>query len=315
MQKRKLDNSGIEVAPLALGTNVFGWTVDENTAFKLLDAFTDGGFNLIDTADTYAGWAHNGEGGQSETMIGKWLKKTGKRDKVVIATKVGKRMGAGKEGLSKKYILKEAEDSLRRLQTDHIDLYQSHADDPGTPIRETLEAYSQLISEGKVKIIGASNFSAARLAESLQTGEETGLPRYKILQPFYNIYDRKDFESELELLCRKEGLGVISYYSLASGFLTGKYRSEKDLNKSVRGGGVRNYLNTRGWRILGALDEVARKRNATPAQVSLAWLMAQATVVAPIASATTIVQLNELMKAAGLKMQTDEIDLLNQASD
>ncbi|MGD8610401.1 MAG: aldo/keto reductase [Desulfobacterales bacterium] len=314
MEKRKLGNSGLEVAPLAFGGNVFGWTADEPTSFTLLDGFVDAGFNLIDTADMYSTWVEGNSGGESETIIGKWLKRSGKRAKVIIATKVGKEMGPGTGGLSKAYIMKAVEDSLRRLQTDTIDLYQSHADDPETPLDETAEVYEQLIKQGKVRAIGASNFSARRLAESLQVSEKTGYPRYESLQPLYNLYDRNDFEKELQPLCREKGLGVISYFSLASGFLAGKYRTKEDLSNSARASFVEKYLNARGFRIVEALKKAAQQHNLTPAQVALAWLIAQPTVTAPIASATTLDQLNELMQAATITLDPAAIDQLNQAS-
>ena len=314
MKKRKLGNSGLEVAPLAFGGNVFGWTADASTSFALLDAFVDAGFNLIDTADVYSRWVEGHRGGESETLIGKWLKRSGKRAAVVIATKVGKEMGANRKGLSKAYILQAVEASLRRLQTDYIDLYQSHADDPQTPLEETLEAYDQLIKQGKVRAIGASNFSAQRLAESLEVSEQTGYPRYESLQPLFNLYDRVDYEKELEPVCREKGLGVISYFSLASGFLTGKYRSKADLSKSARGKFVEKYINERGFRIVDALKKVAQQLNLTPAQVSLAWLISQPTITAPIASATNLDQLNELIEAATIELNPSVIDQLNQAS-
>jgi aryl-alcohol dehydrogenase-like predicted oxidoreductase len=315
MTLRKLGNSGIEVAPLALGTNVFGWTVDEPTAFQLLDAFLASGLNLVDTADVYSKWAPGNQGGESETMIGNWLKRSGKRKSVIIATKVGMDMGNGKKGLSKAYILAGAEDSLRRLQTDYIDLYQSHEDDPSTPLEETLEAHAQLIKQGKVRAIGASNYKAERLAEALNVGRQRKLPRYESLQPFYNLYDRADYEAALEPLCLKEKLGVIPYFSLARGFLTGKYRSEKDLSKSPRGGGVKTYLNERGFRILSALDQVAKGYSSTPGRVALAWLIARPSITAPIASATNLQQLNDLVEATKLKLDQASIELLDQASD
>ena len=314
MEKRKLGNSGLEVAPLAFGGNVFGWTADESTSFELLDAFVDAGFDLIDTADVYSYWVQGHSGGESETIIGKWLKRSGKRSKVVIATKVGKEMGPDSKGLSKVYILKALEASLRRLQTDYIDLYQSHADDPVTPMEETAEAFDQLIKQGKVRAIGASNFSAQRLAESLEVSEQTGYPRYESLQPLFNLYDRVDYEKELRPLCREKGLGVISYFSLASGFLTGKYGSKADLAKSARGKFVEKYLNERGFRIVEALKRVAQENNLTAAQVSLAWLIAQPTVTAPIASATNLEQLNELIEAATIELNPSVIDQLNKAS-
>jgi aryl-alcohol dehydrogenase-like predicted oxidoreductase len=314
MKKRQLGQSSLEVAPLAFGGNVFGWTADEPTSFMLLDRFVDAGFNLIDTADMYSTWVTGNSGGESETIIGKWLKRSGKRAKVVIATKVGKAVGPGSGGLSKAYIMKAVEDSLRRLQTDTIDLYQSHADDPQTPLDETAEAYDQLITQGKVRAIGASNFSAQRLAEALAVSEKSGYPRYESLQPLYNLYDRDDFEKELQPLCREKGLGVISFFSLGSGFLTGKYRSKEDLSNSARGSFVEKYLNERGFRIVEALKRAAQQQNLTPAQVALAWLMAQPSITAPIASATNLDQLNELIQAATIELDSAANDLLNQAS-
>ena len=314
MKKRKLGNSGLEVAPLAFGGNVFGWTADEPTSFALLDAFVAAGFNLIDTADVYSRWVQGHRGGESETIIGKWLKRSGNRAKVIIATKVGKEMGPNSKGLSKNYIMQAVEDSLRRLQTDTIDLYQSHDDDQQTPLEETLKAYEQLIKQGKIRAIGASNYSAQRLAESLKVSEQTGLPRYESLQPLFNLYDRVDYEMELEPLCQQKGLGVISFFSLASGFLTGKYRSEDDLAKRARAGFVKKYLNERGFRILEALDRVAKQHNLTPVKVALAWLISHPSITAPIASATNLEQLNELIEATTIELDSSAIDLLNQAS-
>ena len=315
MKKRKLGNSGLEVAPLAFGGNVFGWTANEQTSFQLLDAFVAAGFNLIDTADIYSRFAPGNRGGESETIIGKWLKQGNRRDKVIIATKVGLEMGPGKKGLSKAYILGAAEDSLRRLQTDYIDLYQSHKDDPDTPLEETIEAYAQLMEEGKVRAIGASNYSAERLSEALAVSKEHDLPRYETLQPEYNLYDRAEYEEKLEAVCVENGLGVITYFSLANGFLTGKYRSAVDLSKSPRGERmVKKYLNERGFRILDALDEAAKQANATPAQVALAWLIARPSVTAPIASATSLDQLNDLISATKLELDEAAIELLNRAS-
>ena len=315
MKKRKLGDSGIEVSPLAFGGNVFGWTADETMSFKLLDAFVAKGFNLIDTADVYAHWVQGLEGGESETIIGKWLKRSGKRQSVIIATKVGKEMGPDKKGLSRSYIFQAVEASLRRLQTDYIDLYQSHEDDTQTPLEETLDAFDRLIQDGKVRAIGASNFSAKRLAEALQVSEQYGYPRYQSLQPLFNLYDRIDYEKDLEPLCREKELAVISYFSLASGFLTGKYRSEADLADRARADIVKKYLNERGYRILEALDKVAQQHNLTPAQAALAWLIAQPTVTAPIASATNLEQLNQLIQAAALELDPSSLALLNQASD
>ena len=314
MLKRKLGNSGLEVAPLAFGGNVFGWTIDEETSFRLLDAFTDSGFNLIDTADVYSRWAEGNTGGESETIIGNWLKRTGKRDQVIIATKVGMDMGEGRKGLSRAHILRSVDESLKRLQTDYIDLYQSHQDDPETLLEETLETYAQLIEQGKVKAIGASNFSAERLAQALKLSEENGLPRYESLQPLYNLYSREEYERELEPLCLEKNVGVINYYALASGFLTGKYRSESDLQKSPRGAGIKKYLNERGFRILKALDEVAARYNSTPAQIALAWLIARPGITAPIASATSLEQFNDLVEATKLELDDAAIEQLNNAS-
>jgi len=314
MKKRKLGKTELEVAPLALGGNVFGWTVDERMSFKLLDAFTDAGFNLVDTADIYSNWVPGNEEGKSEGIIGNWLKKSGKRAQVIVATKVGMEMAPGRKGLSRDYIIRSADDSLRRLQTDYIDLYQSHQDDPETPLEETLEAYGLLIKQGKVRSIGASNYSAARLAEALETSQRLGLPRYESLQPLYNLYDRAVYEDELEPLCVKENIGVIPYYSLAAGFLSGKYRSEEDLGQSARGGTVKKYLNERGSRIIDALDEVADKYNSTPAQIALAWLIARPSITAPIASATSLEQLDDLIEATKLELDKASIKFLNEVS-
>jgi aryl-alcohol dehydrogenase-like predicted oxidoreductase len=314
MKTRKLGNSGLEVSPLAFGGNVFGWTADEAMSFRLLDAFVAAGFNLIDTADMYSNWVAGNKGGESETIIGKWLQRSGKRQQVIIATKVGKEMGPNKKGLSKSYIFQAVEESLQRLQTDYIDLYQSHDDDTQTPMEETLEAFGRLIKEGKIRAIGASNFSAKRLAVALQVSEQHGYPRYQSLQPLYNLYDRADYEKELEPLCREKGLGVISFFSLASGFLSGKYRSEDDLANRARADMVKKYLNARGYRILEALDEVARRQNVTPVQAALAWLIAQPTVTAPIASATSLEQLNQLIEAVTLELDPSSTALLDQAS-
>jgi aryl-alcohol dehydrogenase-like predicted oxidoreductase len=314
MNMRNLGKSGIEVAPLAFGGNIFGWTVDAPTSFTLLDAFVAAGFNLIDTADVYSRWFPGNQGGESETIIGNWLRKSGKREKVVLATKVGMEMGPGEKGLSKPYILRAVEKSLKRLKTDHIDLYQSHLDDETTPFEETFEAYAELIRQGKVRAIGASNYTAARLAKALEASREKGLPNYVCLQPHYNLCERAEFEAALEPLCRDSGLAVIPYFSLASGFLTGKYRSEQDLSKSARGERVRKYLNERGLRILGALDQVARQHKSTPARVALAWLLARPSITAPIASATSLEQLDDLIDSTRLRLDDSAIEILNQAS-
>jgi aryl-alcohol dehydrogenase-like predicted oxidoreductase len=315
MQKRRLGKSGLEIQPLMFGGNVLGWTADEAMSFKLLDGFVGAGLDAIDTADVYSKWAPGNKGGESEAILGKWLKARGRRDKVVIATKAGNEMAPDKKGLSKAYILRAVEDSLKRLQTDYIDLYQSHVDDPATPVDETLSAYQKLIEQGKVRAIGCSNFTPARLAEALAASSAKTLPRYESLQPHYNLYERAGFEAELEPLCLKEKVGVIPYYSLASGFLTGKYRSEADFGKSPRGGRMKSYLNERGLRILKALDEVAARTRSKPGQVALAWLMARPTVTAPIASATSLAQLKELIGATRLKLDEESIGLLNRASD
>jgi len=309
---RELGRSGLKIAPLAFGGNVFGWTVDEKTSFDLLDAFVEGGFNLIDTADVYSRWVPGNSGHESETIIGKWLTRSGKRDRVLIATKVGK--SHSRPGLGAANIAAAVEESLRRLHIDAIDLYQSHADDNDTPIAETLGAYARLMEQGKVRAIGASNFTAARLAESLDVARANGLPRYESLQPEYNLVEREGYEAELEPLIRREQIGVINYYALASGFLTGKYRSAADLGKSARGDGVRKYLDARGLQILAALDEIAAAHGATPAQVSLAWLMVRPGITAPIASATSVQQLDEILGAAQLKLNANEIAALDSAS-
>ena len=314
MNNRRLGNSQLDVSPLCFGGNVFGWTADEATSFRLLDAFVDAGFNFIDTADVYSRWVPGHQGGESETILGKWFKGSGKRDKVVIATKAGFEMAPDKKGLSKAYLFRAVEDSLTRLQTDRIDLYQSHTDDKETPLEETLEAYGHLIQQGKVRAIGASNYSGERLAEALQVSKQRGYPSYQCLQPLYNLYDRANYESDLEPVCAANGLGVIPYFSLAAGFLTGKYRSEGDLSESPRGVRVKNYLNDRGFRILDALDQVAKQHNSTPAQVALAWLMARPSITAPIASATSLDQLNELFEATRLKLDAASIAALHQAS-
>ena len=314
MEKRELGHSGIKVGPLGFGGNVFGWTADESTSFRLLDAFVDSGLNLIDTADVYSTWAPGHHGGESESVIGSWLKKAGKRDKVVIATKLGKPMGEGRQGLSRKYIFEAVENSLYRLQTDYIDLYQSHEDDPATPLEETMRAFSELVNAGKVRAIGASNFGGKRLAEALAVSSQLGCTRYETLQQEYNLYARESFETDLRPVCERAGLSVLPYFSLASGFLTGKYRSEKDLGKSPRGSRVKGFLNLRGYRILDALDRVALEKKATPAQVALAWLIAQPTVVAPLASATSIAQWNELQGSVRLRLDDTALQLLDDAS-
>ncbi len=314
MQKRRLGQSQILTAPLVLGGNVFGWTLDEAGSFRILDEFVDAGFDFIDTADVYSSFVPGNVGGESETLIGKWLAQRGNRSRVVIATKVGMRMGADQEGLSRAYIFRAVEDSLRRLRTEHIDLYQSHCDDAGTPLAETLQAYAELIRQGKVRAIGASNYGAARLTEALDLAKRESLPRYESLQPEYNLYDRANYETNLEAICTQRGLGVISYFSLASGFLAGKYRSPADLKDAARAAFVGKYMNPRGERILRALDEVAACHHCAPASVALAWLMARPSVTAPIASATSSAQLKTLIAAAHLQLDPGEIEALDRAS-
>ena len=315
MKLRPLGRSGLSIPPLVFGSNVLGWTVSENDAFSLLDALIDTGLNVIDTADVYSRWAPGNRGGESEVIIGKWLAKRGRRDDVVIATKVGMEMGPGAKGLAPQYIANAVEDSLARLQTDYIDLYQSHADDPDVPMTDTLGAYQKLIEQGKVRIIGASNFTAVRLSEALMVSERHGLPRYESIQPEYNLYTREPFESHMQAVVLAQDVATINYYALASGFLSGKYRHIEDATLSARGQGVVDkYLNERGIRILHALDTVADSVGATPAQVALAWQMAQPGITAPIASATTLTQVEELGAAARLELDEAALTLLSQAS-
>ncbi len=314
MQKRELGRSGIEVPSICLGGNVFGWTIREQASFEVLDHAADRGLTFIDTADVYSRWAQGHQGGESEAILGKWMQQRGNRERIVLATKVGMDMGDGKKGLSSKHIVASIDDSLRRLRTDYVDLYQAHRDDPETPLTETLEAFAGLIRAGKVRAIGASNYSGARLEEALETSRREGLPRYESLQPEYNLYDRADYESDLEAVCEKNDVGVISYYSLASGFLSGKYRSESDLAQSQRGASVKKRLNERGFRILHALDAVAKQHHSQQAAVALAWLVARASITAPIASATSAHQVESLAAAAELKLASEEIRLLDEAS-
>jgi aryl-alcohol dehydrogenase-like predicted oxidoreductase len=314
MRTRSLGSSNIHIVPLVLGGNVFGWTIDASTSFRVLDAFVDRGFNFIDTADVYSRWLPGNHGGESETILGQWFQKSGKRDKVVLATKVGNDMGDGKQGLNKKYILEEVEASLKRLQTDHIDLYQSHKDDESTPLQETLEAYQQLIQQGKVRIIGASNYKGDRLTEAIQVAQQHNLPVYQTLQPEYNLYDRQDYEQDLAPVAEKLHLGVIPYFSLASGFLTGKYKTVADTKGKNRGSRVEKYFDARGEKILKALDEVSKQTHAKQASVALAWLLAQPTITAPIASATSTDQLESLFAAVDLKLDAASLEKLDQAS-
>jgi aryl-alcohol dehydrogenase-like predicted oxidoreductase len=318
IQRRALGRAGFSISPLVLGTNVFGWTVDEPTSFSILDAFVDHGFDAIDTADSFSRWAPGNHGGESETIIGNWLARNrSRRDQVHILTKVGSGMPGtdGKKTLAGKWIRRAVEDSLRRLRVERIDLYQSHWPDPDTPHEETLSAYDELLRAGKVRAIGASNFSAEQLANALRIADESGLPRYATLQPAYNLYDRASYEGPLRDLAIRAGLGVITYYGLASGFLTGKYRSRDDLGRSARGKSVEKYLDARGMRILAALDEVARRQSAQPAEIALAWLMQREGVTAPIASATSREQLASLVHAAELGLTAEDVATLESASE
>ena len=314
MAERALGRSGLTVSPLAFGGNVFGWSADAAATHALLDECVALGLNLVDTADVYSAWVTGNAGGESETLIGDWLQKRGQRDRVVIATKVAK--WGPRKGLSPANIQAACEDSLRRLRTDVIDLYQAHEDDPTVPLEDTLGAFARLIEQGKVRAIGASNYSAARLAEALDLARRHGLPRFETLQPEYNLVDRAGYEFELEPLVRTHDIGVIGYYALASGFLSGKYRSEADAAKSPARGAhvVRRYLNPRGKRILAALDDVACRHAASVAQVALAWLIARPGITAPIVSATSVAQLRELAAARTLLLSRADIAALDGAS-
>jgi aryl-alcohol dehydrogenase-like predicted oxidoreductase len=314
MEKRKLGKSGLAVPPLMLGGNVFGWTADEQTSFRLLDGALDSGLNAIDTSDAYSRWVPGHKGGESETVLGKWFAQGGKREKVVLATKVGLEMGPGQKGLRKKRIFEAVDESLQRLQTDYIDLYQSHRPDAETPIEQTLEAYAELIKLGKVRAIGASNYTAEQIDEAMAMSSEKKLPRYESLQPEYNLYERKDYEQNLRPTVEKHGIGVIPYFALAAGFLTGKYRSKDDLAGASRAKMVEKYLDERGRKILQALDAVVKRTGAKPAEISLAWLMAQPSVTAPIASATSVEQLKHLIAATQLKLSPENLAELDRAS-
>ncbi len=316
MKKVQLGNTDLEIEPIFFGGNVFGWTLNEEESFRILDAFIDRGFNAIDTANNYSYWVPGNVGTESEKIIGNWLKSRGGRDQLVLATKVGGRnMIQDKPNTTKAHILKEVEESLSRLQTDYIDLYQTHYDDVNTPVEETLSAYNQLVKEGKVRFIGASNFSSERLGESLDKSELYNLPHYKTLQPEYNLYDRQHFEEFLQPIAEKYNLAVIPYYSLASGFLSGKYRNEEDLQKSLRGDGIKKYLNEKGFRILDALETISNRYNISYSAVSLAWLLEQKTVVAPIASATKEQHLDAFVEAVNVKLSHDDVKLLTEASN
>jgi len=316
MEKRTLGRTGLSIAPLVFGGNVFGWTADEKTSFQLLDAFFAAGFNAVDTADAYSTWVPGNSGGESETIIGKWLKQSGRsRDEAVIVTKVGSEMGPDRKGLSARWILQAVEDSLRRLQTDHIDVYLSHWPDPETPYEETLRTYESLLQQGKVRHIGASNLNAEQLRAALAVSKRQNLPRYDVLQPEYNLYDRASFDGALRNLCIAEEIGVITYFGLARGFLSGKFRSHRDMEASARGSGIGKYLDGRGMRILGALDEVAAETGNTQAEIALAWIMARRGVTAPISSATNLTQLESLVKAASIRLSNEACQLLNEASE
>ncbi len=315
MKNVQLGNTDLEIKPIFFGGNVFGWTLNEEESFRILDGFLDRGFNAIDTANNYSYWVDGNVGTESERIIGNWIKSRGVRDQIVLATKVGGRnMIQDKPNTTKAHILKEVEESLIRLQTDYIDLYQTHYDDVNTPVEETLSAYNQLIKEGKVKYIGASNFSSERLIESLDKSELYNLPQYKTLQPEYNLYDRQHFEEFLQPVAEKYNLAVIPYYSLASGFLSGKYKTEEDLQQSLRGEGIKKYLNERGFKILDALQTISTRYNISYSAVALAWLMDQKTVVAPIASATKEQHLDAFVEAVNVQLSHDDVKLLTEAS-
>ncbi|SFM65123.1 Predicted oxidoreductase [Algoriella xinjiangensis] len=316
MKKVQLENTDIEITPIIFGGNVFGWTLNEEESFRILDAFVARGFNAIDTANNYSYWVPGNVGTESERIIGNWIKSRNLRDKIILATKVGGRnLIQDKPNTTKSHILKEVEESLMRLNTDYIDLYQTHYDDTKTPVEETLSAYNQLIKEGKVRYIGASNFSSERLIESLDKADLFNLPGYKTLQPEYNLYDRKHFEEFLQPVVDKFKLGVIPYYSLASGFLSGKYRTEADLEQSTRGEGIKKYLNERGVRILDALETISTRHSISYSAVSLAWLMEQKSVVAPIASATKEKHLDAFLEAVNVQLSHDDLKLLSEASE
>jgi aryl-alcohol dehydrogenase-like predicted oxidoreductase len=316
MPFRRLGRSDLKISPLFLGGNVFGWTADEATSFAILDAYVESGGNSIDTADVYSAFVPGHVGGESETVIGRWLKARGNRDKVIIATKVGSRMGSGKQGLSRKHIFESIEDSLKRLQTDVIDLYQAHRDDADTPLEETLQAFDELVRQGKVRAIGASNYSAPRLAEALQISQQHGYARYESLQPLYNLVERESYESELEPLVREQEIGVISYFSLAAGFLSGKYQPGQELPRTARAQGVQQkYMNDRGFAVLKEVERVAQAHNVTPSQVALTWLIARPGITAPIASATSVEQVHGLIEATELKLSDEEIEALNKVSE
>ena len=314
MEKRALGNSGLQVSPLCFGGNVFGWTIDKNQSFKLLDAFVEAGFNFIDTADTYSWWVPGNTGGESETIIGAWLAERKNRDQIIVSSKTGSQNNERPKNVSRAFIISSVEDSLRRLKTDYVDLYQTHFDDEKTPVEETLSAYDQLVKEGKVRVIGTSNMSAERIRESLKVSEKEGFPKYQTLQPLYNLMERESYEKELRNIVEENNMGVLSYYSLASGFLTGKYRSKADLTKSKRGGGIEKYLNEKGLQVLEALDKISEKHGTSQASVSLAWLMTRPTITSPIVSATSLKQMESIIKAPQLNLDKEDMDFLNKVS-
>lgn len=315
MEKRQLGDSQLYVKPIAFGGNVFGWTIDEKQSFKMLDAFVEADFDFIDTADTYSWWVEGNSGGESESIIGKWSAERKNRDKIILSTKVGSQNKDRPKNISRSFILKSVEDSLRRLRTDYIDLYQTHFDDEVTPVEETLSAYQQLIKEGKVRVIGTSNMSPNRILQSLKASADNDLPKYQTLQPQYSLVERATYEQELRPIVEQNNMGVLNYYSLASGFLTGKYRSKEDLGKSPRGAGVEKYLNDSGFRILNALDAISRKHSSSPATISLAWLLARPTITSPIVSATSLKQLQSIIDAPKIHLDKHDMDQLNNASD
>ena len=313
MKKRLIKNTDLEIAPINFGGNVFGWTLDEKESFNILNKFTEGGFNFIDTADTYSWWV-NGKGGQSEEIIGKWMKERKNRQDIVLATKVGSETKEHGFDISKKHILKSVDESLQRLGTDYIDLYYTHFDDNKTPVEETLSAYDEIVKAGKVRYIAASNVSPERLIESFEVAEKNNFPKYVALQPHYNLVEREKFETEYAPLVEKFGLSVFPYWSLAAGFLTGKYRTEADFENTTRGGGIKKYFDDKGKAVLAALDKVSEKHQSQPATVALAWLLANPLITAPIVSATSERQLQTIFDAPKLELDSEDLEILNQAS-
>ncbi len=313
MKKVTIKNTDLEIAPINFGGNVFGWTLDEKESFNILNKFTEGGFNFIDTADTYSWWV-NGKGVQSEEIIGKWMKERKNRQDIVLATKVGSETKEHGFDISKKHILKSVDESLKRLGTDHIDLYYTHFDDNKTPVEETLSAYDEIVKAGKVRYIAASNVSPERLIESFEVAEKNNFPKYVALQPHYNLVEREKFETEYAPLVEKFGLSAFPYWSLAAGFLTGKYRTEADFETTARGGGIKKYFDDKGKAVLAALDKVSEKHQSQPATVALAWLLANPLITAPIVSATSERQLQTIFDAPKLELDSEDLEILNQAS-